>query len=340
MNLARLPRRRYVTSPTPIERLEHFSRALGGPDVYMKRDDLLPGPAGGNKTRKLEFSMAEALERGADSIVTCGAIQSNHCRLTLGWAVKEGLACHMVLEEVVPGTYNPEASGNNFLYQLMGVDSIKVVPKGADMEAELRAAAAACEAEGKKPYVIPSGASNAVGATGYVACAEELMGQLNELGLAIDHIVTPSGSAGTHAGLVVGLGGLNANIPVSGMSVIQNKAAIEAKVFDLAVATAERVGCPPPPREAVVCFDEYIGPGYSLPTPEMVEAVTLLARTEGILLDPVYSGKTMAGLIDQIRQGRFVHGQKVLFLHTGGTPALYAYMGAFRSEWERLERGA
>ena len=332
MNLAKFPRRGYLQGTTPIESAPAFSRALGGGvNIYIKRDDLLPGTAGGNKTRKLDFCIADALEQGADTIITCGAVQSNHCRLTLAWAVKEGMDCHLVLEERVAGSYKPEASGNNFLFQLLGVKSITVVPGGSDMMSEMAKVAESLQSEGKKTYIIPGGASNPIGATGYVACAEETMSQLNTMGLMIDNIIVPSGSAGTHAGMVTGLYGTNANIPVHGINVSRTKEAQEALVYTLVEKTADRVGLNQSvPRKAVVCYGDYVGPGYSQPTNEMAQAVKLLARTEGILLDPVYSGKTMAGLIDLVRQGAFPKNSNLLFLHTGGSPALYAYMDTFR----------
>jgi D-cysteine desulfhydrase len=309
-----------------------LSRTLGKDvNLYIKRDDLLPGAGGGNKTRKLEFCMADALEKGADTIITCGAIQSNHCRLTLSWAVKEGLDCHLVLEERVKGTYRTEASGNNFLYQLMGVKSIDVVEGGTDMMAAMEKKAAELSEKGRKPYMIPVGASNATGALGYAACAMETMGQLNDLHLNIDHIVIPSGSAGTHAGMVVGLTAMETGIPVSGMNVSREKTAQEEIVYKLAKETAAKLGVKKEiPRNSVVCFDQYVGPGYSIPTDSMVEAVKLFAQTEAILLDPVYSGKTAAGLIDLVRKDHFASGANVLFLHTGGSPALFAYMDSFR----------
>jgi D-cysteine desulfhydrase len=332
MNLAKFPRRGYLKSATPIESAPAFSKALGGDvNIYIKRDDLLPGTAGGNKTRKLDFCIADAIKQGADTIITCGAVQSNHCRLTLAWAVKEGMDCHLVLEERVAGSYKPEGSGNNFLFQLLGVKSITVVPGGSDMMGEMTKLSEDLQSKGKKPYIIPGGASNPIGATGYVACAEETMSQLNAMGLMIDNIIVPSGSAGTHAGIVTGLNGTNANIPVHGINVSRTKEAQEALVFGLVEKTADRVGLNHSvPRKAVVCYGDYVGPGYSLPTNQMVEAVKLLARTEGILLDPVYSGKTMAGLIDLVRQGAFPRNSNLLFLHTGGSPALYAYMDTFR----------
>jgi len=332
MNLSKFPRRGYLHGPTPIEPLKQLSAALGGRvNYWIKRDDLLPGCGGGNKTRKLDFCIAEAIEQGADTIITCGAVQSNHCRLTLAWAVKEGLDCHLVLEERVKGSYNADASGNNFLFQLMGVKSITVVPGGSNMMQEMQQVADKLKAKGRTPYIIPGGASNPVGATGYVACAQEMLQQLFEKGLSIDHLVVPSGSAGTHAGILTGIEGTHAGIPVSGINVSRTKQDQESLVYDLAVQTAERVGAPGAvARHTVTCFDEYVGPGYSLPTQGMVEAVKLLASTEAILMDPVYSGKAMAGLIDLSRKGFFDNCDNVLFLHTGGSPALYAYLDSFR----------
>lgn len=332
MDLTKFPRRNYLQGPTPIEGAPAFSLALGGKvNIFIKRDDLLPGCAGGNKTRKLDFCIADAIENGADTIITCGAVQSNHCRLTLAWAVKEGMDCHLILEERVPNSYKEDGSGNNFLFQILGVKSTKVVPGGSDMLGEMEKVAEKLKAEGKKPYIIPGGASNSIGATGYVACAQEIQQQLFDQGLKIDHMVVPSGSAGTHAGIVVGMYGTNAGIPVSGINVSRPKDLQEGIVHALAQETAKHVGMRGDlPASEITCFDSYVGPGYSLPTESMVEAVKLLAQTESILLDPVYSGKAMAGLIDLVRNDHFEPGANVLFLHTGGSPALYAYMSAFK----------
>ncbi|MDT8378992.1 MAG: D-cysteine desulfhydrase [Desulfotignum sp.] len=332
MNLSKFPRRGYLQGPTPIEPLKKLSATLGGRvNYWMKRDDLLPGCGGGNKTRKLDFCIADGIAQGADTIITCGAVQSNHCRLTLAWAVKEGMDCHLVLEERVKGSYNADASGNNFLFQLMGVKSITVVPGGSDMMKEMQKISDKLRAEGRTPYIIPGGASNPVGATGYVACAQEMLQQLFEMGLSIDHLVVPSGSAGTHAGILSGIEGTHAGIPVSGINVSRTKQDQEDLVYNLAVQTAERVGAEGTvSRSNVTCFDEYVGPGYSLPTGGMIEAVKLLASTEAILMDPVYSGKAMAGMIDLSRKGFFDDCENVLFLHTGGAPALYAYLDSFR----------
>lgn len=332
MNLAKFPRRGYVQSPTPIEFLPRFSKALGGKvNVYIKRDDLLPGCAGGNKTRKLDFCIADALAQGADTLLTCGSIQSNHCRLTLAWAIKEGLDCHLVLTEKVEGSYKADAAGNIFLFHLMQATSLRLAPFGASPLEIMDEMAGDLRKKGKKPYIMPVGASTPVGALGYVACAQECMEQLFHMGVNIHSLVTPTGSAGTQAGLLVGLDGCNAGIPVIGMNVLRGKAEHEKIVHDLALDTCKLVGLTQHiPASQVICHDDYLGPGYSLPTEGMVEAVQLMARTEAILLDPVYTGKAMAGLIDHIRKGAFPDGANVLFLHTGGSPALYAYMDSFK----------
>jgi D-cysteine desulfhydrase len=326
MNLAKFPRRRYTEFQTPIQFLPNLTKVMGGPNIYIKRDDMLGLTAGGNKTRKLEFLMADALAQGADTILTCGAVQSNHCRLTLAAAVKEGLKCQLILEERVPGSYNPDASGNNYLFRLLGVEAIRVVKGGSDMMAELNKLADELRAAGRRPYVIPGGGSNPIGAMGYVACAEEILEQMFDMSINFDHIITPSGSAGTHAGLIAGLIGNNANIPLTGISVNRSKQLQSDAVYHLAVQLCEKLGTRNvvAPGDVIV-FDDYVGPGYSLPTQAMVDAVQLLARTEAILVDPVYTGKTMAGMLDLIRKGYFDNCKNILFVHTGGSPALYAY---------------
>ena len=333
MNLARFPRRRYTEGTTPIEKLSNFSKEFDGPNIFIKRDDLLGLTAGGNKTRKLEFLVAEALSVGADTLITCGAVQSNHCRLTLSAAVKEGLRCRLVLEERVADSYNPEASGNNFLFRLLGVEKIKVVPGGSDMMKEMQNVADELIAESRKPYIIPGGGSTPLGALGYVACAEEILAQAFEKGINFDCVVCASGSAGTHAGLITGFCGNNSLIPVIGINVSRTKEDQEKLVYDLVQKTVDYIGIKSKiSKDAVVCYDEYVGPGYSLPTSEMAEAVRMLAGTEGILLDPVYTGKAMAGLIGLIRKGGvFKKNDNVLFVHTGGSPALYAYIEAILS---------
>jgi D-cysteine desulfhydrase len=331
MNLAKFPRRRYTSGQTPLEKLSRVTALLGGPNIYIKRDDLLGLTSGGNKTRKLEFLVAEALAGGADTLITAGAVQSNHCRLTLSAANKEGLKCRLVLEERVAKSYKPDASGNNFLFHLLGVEQVQVVPAGSDLMASMHVIANELASEHRKAYIIPVGGSNPVGTVGYVACAEEIAAQAFEQGVNLDCVITASGSGGTHAGLVVGFVANNTNIPVLGINVSRQKKPQETLVYDLAQATAVRVGVKNAlVRDSVQCLDDYVGAGYSVPTPEMAKAVKFLAQTEGILLDPVYTGKAMAGILDLIHQGFFVKGQNILFVHTGGAPALYAYMSVFR----------
>ena len=330
MHLARFPRHRLFPAPTPLERLENLSRALGGPEIWIKRDDCTVIASGGNKVRKLEFLAGEALAQGADHLVTQGAVQSNHVRQTVAVAARLGMACSVLLEHRVE-TNDPLylTSGNVLLDRLMGA-RIEYRPGGTDMNAAAVAKGEALREAGAKPYVIPGGGSNRVGALGYVACAQELMAQADEMGLKIDRVVHATGSAGTQAGLVVGLEGCNAGVPVLGIGVRLPRPQQEANVHRLAEEVAAYVGMRGGiARAAVVANCDYVGPGYGQPTEAMREAVTLLARTEGILLDPVYSGKGMAGLIDLIRKGEIGKQERVVFLHTGGSVGLFGYEAFF-----------
>ena len=330
MDLSRFPRRRYTVGATPLEFLPNFTRALSpdgkGPNIWIKRDDMLGLFPGGNKTRKLEFLVADALAQGADTLITCGAPQSNHCRITLAAAVKEGLKCRFVIEERVPGSFHEDASGNHFLFRLMGVEALTVVPAGSNMAAAMQQVADELVAQGRKGYIIAGGGSNALGGLGYVACAQELQQQFYDQDVRIDQVVVGSGSSGTHGGLVAGFIGNHINIPIVGIGVSRDPADQEPLVYKEAQAVADLLGLGLTiPREAVVSVGGFWQPKYSIPNEKMVEAVQLLARTEAILLDPVYTGKIMAGLIGLVRQGFFKPGENVLFLHTGGLPSLHAY---------------
>jgi D-cysteine desulfhydrase len=331
MQLARFPRRRYTPHFTPLEPLLNLSNALGGPEIWIKRDDLLGLAAGGNKTRKLEFLVADALAQGADTLITVGAPQSNHCRLTLAAAAKEGLKCRLVLEQRVAGSYNANATGNNFLYNLLGAETITVVNGGDDLNAAMQAQAAQLEAQGRKGYIIPGGGSNALGALGYVACAHEIVAQSFEQGVSVDRIVVASGSCGTHSGLLVGAKSVSFDAPITGINVRRPRAEQEGNLLKLARETAALLEIEAPTAKDVTALDEWVGPGYSLPTDEMIEAVRMLARLVGVLLDPVYSGKAMAGLIGLARRGELKRGERVVFVHTGGAPALYAYQNILQS---------
>src|SRR6187549_1504285 len=333
MDLSRIPRRRYTPFATPLEFLANFTQALAatcpgdkGPKVWIKRDDMLGLFPGGNKTRKLEFLVADALAKGADTLVTCGAPQSNHCRITLAAAVKEGLKCRFVIEERVPDSYDPNASGNNFMFRLLGVEAITVVPGGSNMAAEMQKMADQVAKEGRKGYIIPGGGSNAIGGLGYVACAQELQQQLFDEGVRIDRLVVGSGSSGTHGGLVAGFLGNSIRIPITGIGVSRDPADQQPLVLKEAQAVLDLLGLPLKVQpEDVQCVGGYWQPKYSVPNERMVEAVQMLARTEGIPLDPVYTGKIMAGLIGLARKGEFKANENVLFLHTGGLPSLHAY---------------
>ncbi len=330
MDLSRFPRRRYTIGATPLEFLPNFTRALSpdgqGPNIWIKRDDMLGLFPGGNNTRKLEFLVADALAQGADTLITCGAPQSNHCRITLAAAVKEGLKCRFVIEERVPGSFHEDASGNHFLFRLMGVEALTVVPAGSNMGAAMQQVADELVAQGRKGYIIAGGGSNALGGLGYVACAQELQQQFYEQDVRIDQVVVGSGSSGTHGGLVAGFIGNHINIPIVGIGVSRDPADQEPLVYKEAQAVADLLGLGLTiPREAVVSVGGFWQPKYSIPNEKMVEAVQMLARTEAILLDPVYTGKIMAGLIGLVRQGFFKPGENVLFLHTGGLPSLHAY---------------
>ncbi|MDR3536774.1 MAG: D-cysteine desulfhydrase [Acetobacteraceae bacterium] len=330
MHLARFPRVRLFPAPTPLERLDNFSRALGGPEIWIKRDDCTVVATGGNKVRKLEWLVGEAVAQGATHLVTQGAVQSNHVRQTAAVARKFGMKCTALLEHRVE-TNDPDylASGNVLLDRLFGC-AIEYRPPGLDMNAEAEAFGEKLRAAGERAYVIPGGGSNTVGALGYVSCAQELIQQADEMGLVIDRLVTATGSAGTQAGLVVGMIGINAQVPVLGIGVRLPKDKQEANVHRLAEATAAKLGLAGGiPRAAVVANCDYVGPGYGQPTAGMREAVEMLAQAEGILLDPVYSGKAMAGMIDLIRKGEIRKGERVVFLHTGGAVGLFGYRGFF-----------
>jgi L-cysteate sulfo-lyase len=330
MNLARFPRIRLGHLPTPLEPMERLSRHLGGPKLWIKRDDCTGLSTGGNKTRKLEFLCADARAQGADMLITQGATQSNHARQTAAAAARLGLDCLILLEDRTGSTDPAYTQSGNVLMDKLHGASVSRRPGGADMQAEMEAVAEAMRREGRKPYVIPGGGSNPIGALGYVNAAQELVTQASDMGLRIDHVVHATGSAGTQAGLVAGLVALNSGIPVLGIGVRAPQAKQEANVLALAERTMAHLGLPGLLRpEHVVANCDYVGQGYGIPTEGMVAALRLVAEQEGILLDPVYSGKGMAGLIDLIRKGRFGKEENVVFLHTGGQAGLFGYPEAF-----------
>ncbi|MEL6773430.1 MAG: D-cysteine desulfhydrase [Pseudomonadota bacterium] len=324
----RFPRYALCHRPTPIERMIRLTERLGGPTLYVKRDDCTGLATGGNKTRKLEFLVGEALKQDADILVTQGAVQSNHVRQTAAAACLTGLDCHALLERRVADTDAAyETSGNVLLDRLFGT-SIEYRPSGLDMNAEAVAAGERLRAAGRRPYVIPGGGSNEIGALGYALCAQEILEQSRDQGIAFDWIVMATGSTGTQAGLVAGLHVLGSDLPVMGISVRQPMERQVAAVQGLAQRTATKLRDQAVPQLRVFVDDGYVGPGYGVPAPSTIEAIEMTARHEGILLDPVYSAKGMAGLIGLVRQGFFRPEHRVLFLHTGGATALFAYQSA------------
>ncbi len=330
MHLARFPRHFLAHLPTPLERLDRLSAELGGPEIWIKRDDCTGLSTGGNKTRKLEFLMAEAEAQGADMVMTQGATQSNHARQTAAFAAKMGMDCHILLEDRTgSNNANYNNNGNVLLDHLHGATTEKR-PGGGDMNAEMEKVAERFRAEGRTVYTIPGGGSNPTGALGYVNCAFEMLGQFNDRDLKVDHIVHATGSAGTQAGLITGLKAMNAQIPLLGIGVRAPKPKQEENVYNLACATVEKLGCPGVVnREDVVANTDYVGDGYGIPTESGLEAIRMFAELEAILLDPVYSAKGAAGFIDLIRKGHFKKGERVVFLHTGGAVALFGYDNAF-----------
>ena len=331
MNLARFPRVRLAHLPTPLEPMSALTKHLGGPTLYIKRDDCTGLAIGGNKTRQLEFLIGEAMAQGADTLITPGAVQSNHARQTAAAAAKCGLSCHLLLEQRVSGYgIEDEHSGNVLLDELFGAEIVARLPAGSDMQLAMQEHAATLRAQGRRPYIIPGGGACAVGALGYVACALELLQQAAEIRLRIDHVVVVTSSSGTQAGLVTGLLACNSGIPVVGVTVGAPAPRQTELIHKVACETARHIGLATmPSREAIVIEGDYRGDGYGIPTTQMIEAVRLTARLEGILLDPVYTGKGMAGLLDMVQAGRFGRDQNIVFIHTGGSPGLFAYRQFF-----------
>ena len=325
IDLGKFPRVNFCHRPTPIESLPRLGEHLGGPKLFVKRDDCTGLATGGNKTRKLEFLVGEALNQNADMLVTQGAVQSNHVRQTAAAACRYGLDCHALLERRVAGAgADYERTGNVFFDRLFGA-TLEFREAGLDMNAEGRAVAERLRAEGRRPYFIPGGGSNEIGALGYVVCAQEIVEQSTAMDIEFDWIVMGTGSTGTQAGLVAGLHALGRQLPVMGISVRQPRDRQVKAVHDLTARTLEYIGGGTLPANAVVCDDGYVGEGYGMPAPSTLEAIEMAARFEGLLLDPVYSGKGFAGLIGLTRAGFFKPTDNVLFLHTGGSAALFAY---------------
>ena len=330
LTLAKFPKVRLGHLPTPLEPMDRLSEILGGPRLWVKRDDCTGLSSGGNKTRKLEFLMADAQSKGADTIITQGATQSNHARQTTAAAAKLGMECHILLEDRTGSNDNNYILNGNVLLDRLHGASVSKRSGGTDMNLEMQDFADALIEKGKKPYIIPGGGSNPIGALGYVNCARELTEQASEIGLKIDALVHATGSAGTQAGLVTGLAAIQSSIHLLGIGVRAPKDKQEQMVFDLAQKTADYLDKGIEiERDKVRAICDYVGAGYGLPTDGMIKSVKLLAQSEGLLFDPVYSGKGLDGLIDQIKKGYFAGMDNVVFLHTGGSAALFGYPETF-----------
>ena len=326
MLLSRFPRVSLAHLPTPLEFLPRLTEHLGGPNIFVKRDDCTGLATGGNKTRKLEYAMGQAVEQGADTIVTVGAVQSNHVRQTAAAACKLGMRCELLFERrVVDAGELYMNSGNVFLDRIYGAN-IREYDKGTDFDLEMEKVAGEIRAAGGSPYLIPGGASNPVGALGYVNCAIELLEQANEQGIEIDHIVHATGSAGTQAGMIVGLRAMGSRVPLLGIGVNVDRETQAERVVKLALETADYIGeSGAVTEDDIVANCDYVGEGYGVPTRAMNDAVLLLARLEGLLFDPVYSGKALSGMIDLVRNGHLADAGNIVFVHTGGSAALFAY---------------
>ena len=313
--------------PTPIEYLKNTSKYLGGPNIFIKRDDCTGLATGGNKTRKLEFLIPDAIKNKADLVVTVGAIQSNHARQTAAACALMDLKCLIVLEQRLKDP--PESyikSGNVFLDKLFGAE-VKVCPKNEDVLKYSEKLIKEIKSKGTNVYFIPGGGSNSLGALGYVECLNEIIKENKKYNFS--QIIHATGSAGTQAGLLAGRKYFNCNIPVTGICVRHKKDIQVDKVYLEAKKTCEKLDCKILDKSDVIVYDKYIGSGYGEPTEGMIEATKLLARKEAILLDPVYSGKAFAGLIGLIKDKKFTKDDNILFIHTGGAVSLSAYEWAF-----------
>ncbi len=309
-----------VQKPTTLHPLPRLSHALGGPELWIKRDDNTGLALGGNKARKLEFLLYEAVHAGYTDVITVGGIQSNHARMTAAAAASLGLKCHLVLRGK-----GRQIQGNLFLDHMFGAEILLLEPS-EDREQAMEALAAELHRQGRKPYCIGVGGSNALGSLGYVTAVAEVLDQMDHPDM-FSHTVVAVGSGGTYAGLWIGRTEFQWQTQLQGIAVDQED--FEPIIQEIAEDSSERFGTPLPERSTMHVDYTHIGQGYAIPSEAGMEAIQLFAEHEGILLDPVYTGKAAAGLVFMIRSGLLKQGQNVLFWHTGGAPALFAATEAF-----------
>lgn len=325
MQLGRLPRLKLAALPTPLEEAPSLSAYLGGPRIMFKRDDITGLAFGGNKVRKIEYLMGEAVDRGCDVVLTVGAVQSNHARVTAAAARRLGLDAIVVLHGEEPA----QRQGNLLLDAIFGAD-IRLVNTDDDyvLMGVVEDIARDLRRQGRTPYIIPRGGATGLGAAAFVNAGLELLDQLNNRGIRADAVVHASTSGGTQAGLYTAMKVTQSGISVMGVSAGPSRDVVTSRVKGLIQELISLMGLDWRPHpDDIVVTDEYVGERYGVPTPACLDAIRLAARTEGILLDPVYTGKAMAGLIDMVRRGQFAPDQTVIFWHTGGQPALFAYAG-------------
>jgi L-cysteate sulfo-lyase len=340
-DLASIPRVRLAHLPTPLEPMDRVSKLLGGPRLWIKRDDCTGVSTGGNKVRKLEFVLADAVAKGADTVVTAGAWQSNHSRQTAAAAARLGLKCHLMLSNLVGFSERDYRQNGNILLDHLHDATIHELgtPNGGDVLVFLNSAVDKCVAQlkkqGARPYAIPVGASNPIGALGYVECAREIIAQAKELRLKVDAVVHRSGSAGTQAGLVAGFAVSDAEIPVIGIGGGKAPKDLEEMVFQMSTEAATLLGKPTAVKRSAVVATDPNPIQYGHLTREVADVIRLFARTEGILVDPAYTGPALVGLLELIRQGRFKRDANVVFIHTGGVAALFGYVDFFAEAYDK-----
>ncbi len=330
MDLGSLPRVRLANLPTPLDEAPRLTEYLRGPRIWIKRDDLTGLALGGSKARKLEFLLGQAREQGCDVVITVGAVQSNHARMTAAAARRLGFEPIVVLNGDSPDV----AQGNLLLDRIFGAE-VRIIQTDDDyvLMGVVDDLARQLRRQGRIPYVIPRGGSNAFGAAGYLQGWLELQAQIAALGIRVDAIVHTSTSGGTQSGLYTGTKVTGSGVQVIGISAGPTKEVVTTRVLGIVTDMVEVLGLPwrPHPDDLIV-YDDYVGERYGVPTPACLEAIRVVARTEGILLDPVYTGKGMAGLMGLITRERLRPNQSVVFWHTGGQPALFAHAAALAEE--------
>jgi len=325
LKLDKIPKIDLCMLPTPIVPLYQFSDHLGGPRIYMKRDDLTGVGFGGNKNRKLEYLLADALQQDADVIVTEGAVNSNHCLQTAACAAKLGLECELVLSGEEP----KDVTGNYLLFHILGVP-IHRVDDSSERKEKIKEREKELTSLGKKPYIVPTGGSNAVGAFGYINCILEISKQAKEIGVEFDYFVHAAGSSGTQAGMLIGKELYSPKLNIISISGGISGEFLTNETRDIIKKFEERFNAGLNVNQISVSVEtKYAGPGYEIPSTDMIETVKLVAQLEGVFLDPVYNGKAMVGLIDMIKSGRISHSASVLFLHSGGGPSIFNYHQIF-----------